>query len=58
VLVAARVQLIDGLSSTQIAGMSSEIDRQLRENNTEITQVFIDATTKEESGSPAQSASQ
>jgi hypothetical protein len=58
VLVAARVQLIDGLSSTQIAGMSSEIDRQLRENNTEITQVFIDATTKEESGSRAQSASQ
>jgi cation diffusion facilitator family transporter len=48
VLVAARVELVAGLSSTQIAGMSSEIDRQLRQNNTEITQVFIDATTAEE----------
>jgi divalent metal cation (Fe/Co/Zn/Cd) transporter len=51
VLVAARVELISGLSSTQIAGMSSEIDRQLRQSNAEITQVFIDATTAEESRS-------
>jgi cation diffusion facilitator family transporter len=58
VLVAARVQLVDGLSSTQIAGMSSEIDRQLREANAEITQVFIDATTAEESRSRARSSSQ
>jgi cation diffusion facilitator family transporter len=48
VLVAARVELVPGLSSAQIAGMSSEIDRQLRESNGEITQVFIDATTAEE----------
>ena len=56
--MAARVQLVDGLSSTQIAGMSSEIDRQLRESNAEITQVFIDATTTEESRSRVQPASQ
>jgi cation diffusion facilitator family transporter len=53
VLVAARVELVAGLSSTQIAGMSSEVDRQLRRSNAEITQVFIDATTEEESNSRA-----
>ena len=56
VLVAARVELVDGLSSMQIARMSSEIDRQLRETNAEVTQVFIDATPAEESGSRAGSA--
>jgi len=55
VLVAARVQLVDGLSSTEIAGMSSEIDRQLRGANADITQVFIDATTAEESRAQASS---
>jgi divalent metal cation (Fe/Co/Zn/Cd) transporter len=53
VLVAARVQLVDGLSSTEIARMSSEIDRQLRDSNEEITQVFLDATTVEEAPSRA-----
>jgi cation diffusion facilitator family transporter len=48
VLVAARVVLVAGLSSGQVAGMSSEIDHQLRQSNAEITQVFIDATTAEE----------
>jgi cation diffusion facilitator family transporter len=53
ILVAARVELVNGLSSHEIAGMSSEIDRQLRESNPEITQVFIDATTRAESRSIA-----
>jgi cation diffusion facilitator family transporter len=45
VLVAARVELIDGLTSDQIESMSSGIDADLRGLNAEITQVFIDATT-------------
>jgi cation diffusion facilitator family transporter len=44
VLVAARVELGEGFTSTEIADMSSEIDRQLRAMNLEVTQVFIDAT--------------
>ncbi len=57
VLVAARVELVEGLSSTQIAEMSSEIDRQLRETNAEVTQVFIDATPAHEARLRAGSAS-
>jgi cation diffusion facilitator family transporter len=49
VLVAARVDLVDGLSSNQIAHMSSQIDRELREMNPDVTQVFIDATPGAES---------
>jgi cation diffusion facilitator family transporter len=49
VLVAARVELVDGLSSNQIAHMSSQIDRELREMNPDVTQVFIDATPGAES---------
>jgi cation diffusion facilitator family transporter len=49
VLVAARVLLVDGLSSDQIAGMSTEIDVRVRRCDPEVTQVFIDATTSEES---------
>jgi cation diffusion facilitator family transporter len=49
VLVAARVLLVDGLSSDQIAGMSAEIDVRVRRCDPEVTQVFIDATTSEES---------
>jgi cation diffusion facilitator family transporter len=48
VLVAARVELIDGFNSDQIESMSSEIDADLRRINAEITQVFIDATTRAE----------
>jgi cation diffusion facilitator family transporter len=49
VLVAARVQLVAGLSSAEVAGMSSDIDKELRRSDAEITQVFIDATTPQES---------
>jgi divalent metal cation (Fe/Co/Zn/Cd) transporter len=57
VLVAARVELAEGFSSTEIANMSSEIDRQLREANPEVTQVFIDATPAAESRPRAGSSS-
>jgi cation diffusion facilitator family transporter len=49
VLVAARVILTEGLTSDQIAHMSSEIDAQVRHCDAEVTQVFVDATTSEES---------
>jgi cation diffusion facilitator family transporter len=48
VLVAARVILVEGLSSGQIARMSSEIDARVRQCDAEVTQVFLDATTSEE----------
>jgi divalent metal cation (Fe/Co/Zn/Cd) transporter len=48
VLVAARVELVDGLASDDIEQMSSEIDAQLRDLSAEITQVFVDATTSAE----------
>jgi cation diffusion facilitator family transporter len=48
ILVAARVELVDGLTSDDIERMSSEVDAGLRERNAEITQVFIDATTSDE----------
>ena len=48
VLVAARVILVDGLSSDQIAHMSAEIDARVRGLDAEVTQVFVDATTSEE----------
>jgi cation diffusion facilitator family transporter len=48
IMVAARVELVDGLDSAQIAGMSAAIDRSLRSANSEITQVFVDATAAEE----------
>ena len=57
VLVAARVELHEGFTSTEIARMSSEIDHCLREMNAEVTQVFIDATPAEESRPRARSAS-
>jgi divalent metal cation (Fe/Co/Zn/Cd) transporter len=57
VFVAARVELGEGCSSTEIANMSSEIDRQLRETNAEVAQVFIDATPASESRPRAESAS-
>jgi cation diffusion facilitator family transporter len=56
ILVAARVILVDGLNSAQIANMSSEIDRTLHQVNAEVTQVFIDATTAAETNPHARSA--
>src|SRR5262249_54347952 len=48
VMVAVRVELVDGLTSDDIAQMSSDIDTQLRALSPEITQVFVDATTSHE----------
>ena len=43
-LVAARVDLADGLSADEIERASSEIDRDLRERIPTVWQVFLDAT--------------
>jgi cation diffusion facilitator family transporter len=43
-LVAARVDLADGLSADEIEHASSEIDRDLRERIPTVWQVFLDAT--------------
>jgi cation diffusion facilitator family transporter len=48
VLVAVRVELVDGHSSDDVERMSAEIDASLRERYSEITQVFVDATTSDE----------
>ena len=48
IMVAAHVVLADGLTSEQVAHMSSEIDALLLSSNSEVTQVFIDVTTSEE----------
>ena len=43
-LVAARVDLADGLSTDEVEKASSEIDRELREQVPGVWQVFLDAT--------------
>jgi cation diffusion facilitator family transporter len=48
ILVAARVEIADGYSSGDVERMSAEIDRALKTQDPEMTQVFIDATTAEE----------
>ena len=47
-LVAARVDLADGLSADEIERASSEIDRELRERIPTVWQVFLDATPRSE----------
>jgi cation diffusion facilitator family transporter len=47
-LVAARVDLADGLDASDIERASSEIDRQLRERVPTVWQVFLDATPRSE----------
>ena len=56
-LVAARVDLADGLSTDEVEKASSEIDRELRERVPGVWQVFLDATHGSESrGRPAAEA--
>jgi cation diffusion facilitator family transporter len=43
-LVAARVDLNDGLDAGRVEELSSEIDEQLRESVPDVTEVFLDAT--------------
>ena len=47
-LVAARVDLADGLSADEIERASSELDRELRERIATVWQVFLDATPRSE----------
>jgi divalent metal cation (Fe/Co/Zn/Cd) transporter len=47
-LVAARVDLADGLSADEIERASSEIDHELRESIPTVWQVFLDATPRSE----------
>ena len=56
VLVAARVILLEGLSSGEISRMSAEIDDHVRRCDSEVTQVFIDATTSEEASPQVQNS--
>ncbi|HVX42530.1 MAG TPA: cation diffusion facilitator family transporter [Mycobacteriales bacterium] len=44
VLVAARLDLIDGLDSDAVENASERIDKAIRAEHPEVTQVFIDAT--------------
>jgi cation diffusion facilitator family transporter len=44
VLVAARLDLVDGLDSEEIERVSAHIDADLQDRHPEITQVFLDAT--------------
>jgi cation diffusion facilitator family transporter len=43
-LVAARVDLADGIDAERIEKVSTEIDRRLREEVPDVTEVFLDAT--------------
>jgi cation diffusion facilitator family transporter len=47
-LVAARIDLADGLSTSEVERASSEIDRELRERVPGVWQVFLDATPHSE----------
>lgn len=49
-LVAARVDLADGLSTDEVESASTEIDRELREGVPGVWQVFLDATPRNERG--------
>jgi cation diffusion facilitator family transporter len=53
-LVAARVDLADGLSADEIERASSQIDRELRERIPTVWQVFLDATPPRTGAGPAQ----
>jgi cation diffusion facilitator family transporter len=44
VLVAARLDLVDGIDSDGLEEFSSRVDEELQERHPEITQVFLDAT--------------
>jgi cation diffusion facilitator family transporter len=47
-LVAARIDLADGLSADEIERASSDLDRELRERIPSVWQVFLDATPRSE----------
>ena len=43
-LVAARIDLADGIDSSRVERLSSELDRRLRAADDDVGQVFLDAT--------------
>jgi cation diffusion facilitator family transporter len=43
-LVAARIDLADGLDSSRVEALSNELDRRLRDADGDVDQVFLDAT--------------
>jgi divalent metal cation (Fe/Co/Zn/Cd) transporter len=49
-LVAARIDLADGLDSSRIEEVSDEIDTALREAVPDVDQVFLDATPRPSRG--------
>src|SRR4051794_23908643 len=49
-LVAARLDIRDGLDSDQIEELASELDRELRESVPEVREVFIDPTSRQREG--------
>jgi divalent metal cation (Fe/Co/Zn/Cd) transporter len=53
-LVAARIDLADGLTSDKIERASSEIENELRERVAGVWQVFLDATPRGETARVAQ----
>lgn len=52
-LVAARVDLRDGLDSVRVERAATEIDHALREAVPDVTEVFLDATPPRDRGQPA-----
>jgi cation diffusion facilitator family transporter len=45
-LVAARIDLAEGLDSSRVEELSDELDRKLREADDDVAQVFLDATPR------------
>jgi hypothetical protein len=43
-LVAARIDIADGIEAERVERLSSEIDRRLQEVVPDVTEVFLDAT--------------
>ncbi len=45
-LVAARIDLADGVESSRVEELAKELDRRLRETDDDVDQVFLDPTTR------------
>lgn len=45
-LVAARIDLADGVDSSRVEELSSELDRRLRDAESDVDQVFLDPTSR------------
>ena len=45
-LVAARIDLADGVDSSRVEQLSNELDRRLRDAESDVDQVFLDPTPR------------